>query len=391
MIRKAPLTMSPPSRRSALRPSVAIGLVALAAVAWGAVLMWQARTAPAQRHIDAAIEYTHQRLGKEAEQEWRAALRLDPNNADAWEQLGELNLSTQDWPAAVAPFRQLLRLRPNAPHVYERLAVATLRSGDEISALKYAEEELKREPNNLGALTIAALLLQDTGDDAKRLECLRRLTALQPDDKEALQTLAQALVAQRQYAEAQSVIAPILQRDPINIPALELRGEARMESDFTPQGKAQAEADFKRVLALNPKAAVAHFYLGKLYRREGRFALALPHLEAAARNLPDRAEVYFELAGLYARMGRSQEATHARQRFNALHQQADLLRRLEERCAADPNDFEDRRQRGLLALQSGDYRRASNYLHQAQQLRPNDVTTRDALQRLATALRASGP
>ncbi len=380
---------SAPARRSALRPSVAIGLLLLAALAWGVIFAWQSRTAPAQRHIDAAIEYTHRRLGKEAEQEWRAALRLEPNNADAWEQLGELYFSTHDWPAAVEPYRQLLRLRPNTPHLYERLAVATLRDGDEVAALKYAEEELKRDPNNLGALTIAATLLQDTGDDAKRLEYLRRLAKLRPDDLDTLSPLAEALTEQHRCAEARPVLEHILQLDPNNLPAYELRGEGWMEESTSPQARAQTEADLQHALQLNPQAPVAHFYLGKLYQSEGKFALALPHLEQAAKAMPDRVTVFFDLAGLYRQMGRTQDAERALSRFQTLRRQADHISQLDERCTLEPNNFDAHRERGLIALRQGDFRRARFYLHRAQELRPDDTITQRALQQLASLMQTS--
>jgi predicted Zn-dependent protease len=380
-----PASASP--ARSTKRTAVAAAILLVAAsAAWGVILLRQYRAAPAQRHIDAAMQYSQQRLGREAEREWRAAVRLDPDNAAAWEQLGELYFSTRNWVAAVEPFQQLRRLKPDAPHVCERLAACTLRSGDEVSALRYAEEELKRDPNNIGALAIAATLLADTGDDTRRLEYLRRLARLRPDDPDFLAMLAAALTGAGLYAEARPVLGHLLERAPDSAVTYLLRGRGWLEGDPSPQGLAQAEADLKRALALRPGYAAPHLYLGRIYRRRGQPARALPELEKAARGQPDRSDVYFELAGLYQQMGRADDAARARARFEALRQEADLIGRLEQRCAVDPNDFDDHKRMGLLALRRGDDRRASHYLNRAQKLRPEDADVRAALQQLASRL-----
>jgi uncharacterized protein HemY len=147
---------------------------------------------------------------------------------------------------------------------------------------------------------------------------------------------------------------------------------------------AQAEADLKQALALQPGYAAPHLYLGRIYRRRGQPARALPELEAAARGQPERSDAYFELAALYQQMGRAGDAARARARFEALRQEADRITRLEQRCAADPTDFDDHKRMGLLALRRGDYRRASHYLNRAQKIRPGDADIRAALQQLAS-------
>src|SRR5688572_25567626 len=100
-------------RRAITRPPIAFGLILLAALTWGAVLLWQSRSSPARRHIDAAVEYTRQGQSRLAEREWLAATRLDPDNPEIWKQLSELYLATNNFPAAIEPTRHILRLAPD--------------------------------------------------------------------------------------------------------------------------------------------------------------------------------------------------------------------------------------------------------------------------------------
>ncbi|HZP80050.1 MAG TPA: tetratricopeptide repeat protein [Chthonomonadaceae bacterium] len=383
--------MSSPVRPTRLRTGFALGLLALAVVAWAIVLARQFREAPVQKHIDAAIEYTNAGQARQAEREWREALRAAPNNADAWEQLGELYASAHDWPRAVEAFQRLQQLKPETPHVYERLAAASLRTGNEVAALKYSQEELRRDPDNITALAITGFLYGDMGDKEKQLQSLRRLVQVRPNEMDFLLMLGEALVNQQKYTEARPIADRILEQNPDSSFATMWRGLILLNTDHTPQGEAQAEADLLRALQLNPQNRLPRLYLGQLYRRQKKLDRAVAELEEAARLMPGRTAVFYELAGAYAQAGQSQKAAQAQARFKALEQERDRLGHLEELCAANPNDFDAHLQLGLTMLQRGDIRRASSHLTSALRLRPNDARVRTALQTLSAQTGMAGP
>jgi cytochrome c-type biogenesis protein CcmH/NrfG len=362
---------------------VAASALALAALTWGLVWVWQFRRSAVQRHIEAGIEAAQSGQGEKAEQEWQTAVRLDPRNAGAWDLLGEYYLSTNNQPAAVAAFRRALQLQPHTSKREGQLAESTLRAGDEVSALRYAQDALKDDPDNAAALSIAARLLGDVQDEKRRIDCLRRLVKIQPDDLSALSRLAVALSDNQLHPQAGPVLAHILDLDPNNATAHALRGEMHFILDASPQGLAQAQSDLNRALQLDPTAPFPRFYLGKLYLRTGQPARAVFQLEEAARLQPDKPEIYFELADAYRRAGKPQQAGAARRRFAALSDHADLVSRLEKRCVVEPQNFAIHAQLGLLKLKEGDYRRAGFYLNAAHQLQPTDTRVDAALRQIA--------
>lgn len=61
---------------------------------------------------------------------------------------------------------------------------------------------------------------------------------------------------------------------------------------------AEAEAEFRRAIELNPDHARSHEGLGLLYARQARAAEALRHLRAAVRLDPTRTQAGQELARL---------------------------------------------------------------------------------------------
>lgn len=372
-----------PVRAARLRPRALIALLVLAAAAWGAVFLYLRATGEVQRHISAGMEAAQDLQGLRAEREWRAAVRLDPKSAAAWELLGEYYLSADKQGRARDAFQHVLSLRPGDSGVEARLAGCCLKTGDEVAALRYAQDALRGAPNDVEALTVAATTLDGLDDEKRRLDCLRRLAALRPEDAPTLTRLAVALSRNQLYVENEALLGRVLRLDPSDSVAYSLHGEAEFNLDPSPAGLARAEADFRQALRLDPSDAFAHLSLARIAEREGRPTRALPLLLAAARLRPDQPDPYFELAGAYERLGQAGPADAARKRFAALRAHADRVFRLEKQAAVDPQDFDARLQRGLLALDDGDYRRASFYLYGAHALRPGDARAGAALRRLA--------
>jgi Flp pilus assembly protein TadD len=365
--------------RTVLRnPWAAVLLVALALITWGLTL--RPHLSPASQHVDAGVEYARRGHGSEAEREWREAARLAANDLRPWDYLAEYYAARQDWPAATEALRHLARLRQDTPRIDARLALSSLRSGDERAAYGYAEASLKREPDDADTLALFASLLTKTGEDQRRLEILRRLVKLRPDDPAGLSELAEALVGKALYSEAKPLVERVLQRDPDDLEARSLRGMIAFNLDPSPQGSARAEADFLRAVSSPRFAPLAHYYLGRIYVRLGEPARAVPHLQDAARALPNKREVFFALAEACDQTGATAEAERARGRFQTLRRDESRIDSLTSQVAADPTNFDRQLELGLLLQQYGEYRRAEARLLKAQALRPNDARVRAALE-----------
>jgi len=385
------MSSSPSIRRSGTRSHLATGLLLVAAVAWGLVLLWQHKTGPAQQRVDAGIAYFQAGQAEKAEQAWREAVQIDPQNVDAWELLGEHHLKTRNWPAGLEAYHHLLRLTPDKPDVRARLALCALRSGDATAAYRFAQEELQRDPNNVTALNLCATLLASSGDSRRQLEYLRRLIRLQPDDLDVLTRLAVELTFRRHHAEAAPLLERILRLNPQSAQAYSLRGVASFDQDASPEGLARAEADFRRSLELSPNAPFPHLYLGKIYRRKGLLENAVRHLEEAARRMPDKKEIFFELASVYEKAGAPQKAARVRRRFEALQREEEQEDTLRKRCAAAPDDLDSHMKLARLLLKKGDYRGARFCLDRAGTLHPQNEQVQAAFRQLQSLEAANQP
>lgn len=374
-------------RHTLTRPIGAVILLGCAALVWGLTL--RSQFSPARRHLETGIEFARQHKGPEAEREWQEAARLTPDDPRPYDYLSEYYIDTHNWPAALDALHQLERRKPDAPHLKARLALCSQQIGDELSAYKYAEASLQAEPNDPATILIFCDLLQHTGEKQRRLDLLRRLAKLQPDNLASQLLLAETLTDKRQFDEARPLVEQILKRDPENAEAYSLRGMILLNTDSSPQGLHQAEADLLRVVAQPRYAAFAHYNLGKITLRLGQAQKAVTHLAAAAQAMPTRREVWFELADACSQAGQPKQSEAARQKAESLLQDENRISVLEKRCAANPGDFEAHLELAQRFLQRADYRKASLHLDQARALRPDDARTQLALQQLASAMNAS--
>src|SRR5205085_2300454 len=130
----------------------------LAVIAWVRIGGDWHRARPVRQHLSAGIEFANQGLGPQAEAEWKEALRLDPNCADACRLLSEYYFSARAWRQALVALQRLKAVSPKEEHLDCRLAACYLNLGDEVTAFRLAEAEIRRDPNCVPALALSSVL-----------------------------------------------------------------------------------------------------------------------------------------------------------------------------------------------------------------------------------------
>ena len=366
-------------------------LLAAAALCWSIVLVRQRATAQVQEHLRAGIAAAQQAQAREAESEWRQAMTLEPKNADAPLLLGQLFLSTHQWAKGVTAFQTLLKLYPNAPHAHGDLATCLYQYGDQMGAYAAAQEELKRDPDHIPSLMIAARVSSSLHNEKLEDSSLHRLVTLLPNNAVLLRLYAERLTNNSRFRDAEPILERLILAAPNDPQGYSMRGLNRFNSDATPEGMAQAEADFKRAIRLSPTIPISHLYLGKLYRREGRKAEALAELETAYHLAPESIAPCFELSQLYELTGAREQAAQLRAKLATLRQEDDLKNTLQKRCVTDRNNFDNHLRLGEILLKNGELHDATYYLNRAALLRPHAAAAQTALQRLALAAQTAPP
>ena len=306
------------------------------------------------------------------------AFRVRSNLGAAWAGLGRYD-------DAIDQYQQALAVEDDAS-VRHNLAVALVKAGRTADAAAESRRVLGTLPGNRDALLLLAECELRLGRDKDALELLRGTPAALQDDRAVAYLLGTALLNLNRLGEAQSVMDRVFKGDSpeghvllgsmytrrgdwtaargeyekalaanAKLPLVNyLYGEALMKERSDWEGAARA---FRAELAIDPNHFESNLLLGTLLREEGRHEEALTFLRHAARLHADDLAVKFslgaallatgsleearrlledvstaapghlptqmQLAVLYTRLRRPQDAARARQNVVRLQKEAD--------------------------------------------------------------------
>jgi predicted Zn-dependent protease len=232
------------------------------------------------------------------------------------------------------------------------------------------------------SLAVVASLAGAGGMGDKQLAALEKLVRLLPNDDGFLEKYCQMLLERKRDDEARPFIARFRKLAPNSHLAATYEGILIFRADTTPQGSQKAIALFQEALRLEPNALFPRLYLGKLYLRLHQPELALRALEDAARKMPRKMDLQFELANAYTQAKQPEKATLARQHFEALRRDNDKMHSLMKRCAVDTKNFALFKETGLFCLSIDSFLNARVYLDHAEKLQPGDPEVKAAWQTL---------
>ncbi len=272
-----------------------------------AVAVWQAVLERAPGHADASAAVAR---FAEAHHDWdllarqheaRAAGATGPARAAALCALGALHHDQRgDVDAAVAAFSAAVDADPGCVAALEAL-VELARSRGDVPALDALAGHLASrlelgETERLAPLMAAVQLdrahaARDEGDVAGAMACLRDAHRYAPDREDIAWTLATALTAVGELAEA----AVIYERVPTLPPA--------------PEGATESEAAARK--------AAEHLRRARAFRAAGDEERSVRHFEAAALAPETRVEALEALANVQERAGRWEAALRLREKLAA--------------------------------------------------------------------------
>ena len=118
-----------------------------------------------QKKFDEAIKMFHQ------------IIKMKPNDAEVWYNLGNAFLEQQNWEEAITAFRKLIEIKPNIVDAWRYLGYALWKQGKLEEAANAHAEGLKANPKNIDLLSNDAELALVQGDSER---CQIRIAAALP-------------------------------------------------------------------------------------------------------------------------------------------------------------------------------------------------------------------
>lgn len=221
-----------------------------------------------------------------------------------------------EWKQALEILDELQRKAPDDPVVRFERASVLADAGDLDRAVAELRIVTAKHPTFYDAQRLLGRILLDLSrDDSKKLdEALAHLAAAlkaAPDDIQTALTIAQVYLASGRTAEAERVLAPVVERFADNRVL-----NFNYAQILTRLGReAEARPFLERILSADPTYVPAATQLLEMYQKGGEWKRAADTLQPLAANDPANADLQRQLGYLYLRAG---EAEKARKIFETL-------------------------------------------------------------------------
>ena len=218
----------------------------------------EARQAEVRQHVVRGTELEHKGEYPLAEQEYRAALLLDSQNADHYASLSYVLIQQKKWDDGATAARQAVRLNPNNEWAHSFLAIALKHKGDLDGAIAEYREAVRLNPNNDMAHFSLGNALEKKGDLDGAVAEYREGLSLNPNNDLAHSNLGIALGSKGDWDGAIAEEREALRLNPKNEDAHVTLGVA-----LGHKGDLDGEiAEEREALRLNPNNDLARANLG---------------------------------------------------------------------------------------------------------------------------------
>jgi tetratricopeptide (TPR) repeat protein len=303
---------------------------------------------------------------QEAEKAWRAIIKTNPRNAEAYAHLGLLAARRESYEQAIPLYRKALSLNPAVPGLRMDLGLALFKGGNpkeaisEFTVLLNAPKVSPAEAYRLRVLIGMAHYGQGEFSDA--VPYLKEAAAADPKNLQLRLLLAHSCLWTKQDQCVLDTYKEILTIDPDSAEADIMAGEAldEMRDSFG------AIQQFRAAVKANPKVPGVHFGLGYLLWTQRHYPEAGSEFQAELANDPNHAKAMTYLADVNLQLGHPEG----------------VLPLLEKAIRIDPGIEQAHLDLGILFAEAGRKEDAVRELNIAAKEAPGDVNVHWRLGRL---------
>lgn len=214
-------------------------------------------------YFNRALVYSRSGQAQQAQADYRAALKINPNHFEAQYNLGVVQMRLGDYAGAEESMRIASGLAGGArkSRALHGQGLALNKLGDTARAATAFEAAIRMAPGDIEPrMALAALEKDDDAGHARALAAYRKVLDLKPDYPPALVRIASIQAAQHKRVEAEQTYRRAIQFDPQYDRAHLGLGSLLISLKRWDE----ARAEYEWLLNRDPKRADAHFNLGRI-------------------------------------------------------------------------------------------------------------------------------
>ena len=218
---------------------------------------------------------------------WRSRITNNPNNAQAYINLGTVFQMKGDLTSAKSQYLKALSLAPNDRTAL--LNLASLYSAQNLTTMAIAQYDklLAKNPNDIEIIRYKAATYEAQKDYKNALAQYKAILAIKPDDNDAKNLIAQIVTSKFSPEEKYNYMMLEANSNPKNYDlqyayAYEMHKQKRYD---------EAINYYKRAMALNPKKQENYINIAQIYTLKNDYTNALTILNQGIAQIPYGAEL----------------------------------------------------------------------------------------------------
>jgi len=218
----------------------------------------------------------------QAADSFRQVAASDPDNPEAFYNLGTLYLRKNDQEEARKFLEQTIKLKPDYPEAWNNLGMIAAQQNDIEKAIQNFRRSLEQRPNYVTAMLNLGNLLRRQGNISEASKLLNQAAELEPENAEVNYSLGMFFARQGETAKAESLLQKASALRPNYPDAINNLGVL-----FVRDGRnAEAEQQFKTCISAAPAFDQAYLNLAQLYMIEKENDKARETLESLLKLQP---------------------------------------------------------------------------------------------------------
>jgi len=232
----------------------------------------------------------------EAIKMYEKAIELDPNNADAYNDLGIIYSDIGQYDKAIDYYSKVLEKNPQHKYAIHNIGLAYEKKGDIQKALEYFKSSDSKTDLAYAYNALGNIYLEQQKDYDKALEYYKQALVADPDYKYAIRNSGLAYQGKGEIEKALEYYEKSIDIDPEFTDAYNIIGNIYLDAKNDPD---KAIEQYQKAIALDSNYKFAYYNIGLANERKGNFDKAIEYYNRTITIDPNYINGYNRLGYAY--------------------------------------------------------------------------------------------